>query len=67
MSVHFNAVNNKEKIDLSDVVSIKGFKDLKNNHTTQDGSDLVIDDGVGNTLTLNGLTIGDFDKGDFIF
>ena len=63
----FNAANNKEKIDLSGVAEIKGFKDLKNNHTTQDGNDLVIDDAGGNTLTLSGLTIGDLDKGDFIF
>lgn len=63
----FNAANALEKIDLSNVAAIKGFKDLKNNHATQDGSNLVIDDGPGNTLTLNGLSIGDLDKGDFIF
>ncbi len=63
----FNAANNLEKIDLSGVASITGFLDLKNNHATQVGSDLVIDDGAGNTLTLDGLVIGDLDRGDFIF
>ncbi len=63
----FNAANNREKIDLSDVASIKGFRDLRNNHVTQDGADLVIDDKGGNTLTLEGLTISDLDRGDFIF
>ena len=63
----FNAANNQEKIDLSGVNSIKGFFDLKNNHATQDGSDLVITAANGDTLTLEGLTIGDLDKGDFIF
>ena len=63
----FNAANNKEKIDLSGVNSIKSFKDLKNNHTAQDGSDLVITAANGDSLTLKGLEIGDLDKGDFIF
>jgi hypothetical protein len=63
----FNAAKNKEKIDLSVVASIKNFTDLRNDHTTQDGSDLVIDDANGNTLTLIGLSMSDLDKGDFIF
>lgn len=63
----FNAVNNLEKIDLSGVAAITDFTDLKDNHATQAGSDLVIDDGGGNTLTLEGLNIGDLDKADFIF
>jgi len=63
----FNAANNKEKIDLSGVNSIKSFKDLKNNHTAQDGSDLVITAANGDSLTLEGLAIGDLNKGDFIF
>jgi len=63
----FNAANNREKIDLSDVAGITGFNDLRNNNSTQDGSDLVIDDGAGNTLILLGLSIDDLDRGDFIF
>ena len=59
--------NDNDKIDLFDVASIRGFRDLRNDHTMQDGSDLMIDDKDGNTLTLNGLTIGDLDRGDFIF
>ena len=63
----FNAANNREKIDLSNVASIRHFNDLRNNHTSQDGSDLVITDDSGNSLTLTGLEIGDLDRGDFVF
>ena len=63
----FNAANNREKIDLSGVSSIKHFKDLKNNHLSEVGDDVLITDAGGNTLTLNGLAISDLDKGDFIF
>lgn len=63
----FNATSNLEKIDLSGVRSIKGFFDLKKNHTAQDESDLVITAANGDTLTLKGLEIGDLDAGDFIF
>ncbi len=63
----FNAANNHEKIDLSDVAAIRGFWDLKHNHVTQGSDGLVIDDGAGNALTLDGLEIGDLDPGDFIF
>lgn len=63
----FNTTSNKEDIDLSGVAAITGFRDLKANHVTETGGNLVIDDGSGNTLTLNGLAIADIDKGDFIF
>lgn len=63
----FNASNNREKIDLSGVSAITGFQDMKNNHTSTGGGDLIIDDGAGNTLTLIGIELGDLDSGDFIF
>lgn len=63
----FNVASNKEKVDLSGVAAITGFKDLRNNFLTEVAGNVVIDDGGGNTLTLLGLAIGDLDKGDFIF
>lgn len=63
----FNAANNLEKIDLSGLSSIKGYKDLKNNHLSELGGDVVITSANGSTLTLDGLEIADLDRGDFIF
>lgn len=63
----FNAASNHEKIDLSSVNSIQIFQDLAANHTHQDSSNLVITSASGATLTLERLTIGDLDAGDFIF
>jgi Ca2+-binding RTX toxin-like protein len=63
----FNVANNREKIDLSGVSSITSFKNLKNKHLNDVAGDAVIDDGNGNTLTLDGVGIGNLDKGDFIF
>lgn len=63
----FDALVGREKIDLSNVGSIVGFKDLKNNHLSDGGGNVVIDDHNGNTLTLNGVDLSDLDKSDFIF
>jgi Ca2+-binding RTX toxin-like protein len=63
----FDALNNREKIDLSGVAAITGIKNLKNTFLKDVDGNAVIDDGNGNTLTLNGVDIGDLNKGDFIF
>lgn len=63
----FNAFGAFEDVDLSGVASILGWKDLSNNHMSQIGADVVIDDLAGNTLTLQNVSLGDLDKGDFIF
>jgi serralysin len=63
----FNALNNREKIDLGNVSEITDFKDLKAEHATQVGGNVVIDDLQGNTMTLIGVDLGDLGKGDFIF
>ena len=63
----FASTWNAEKIDLSGVAAITGFTDLSNNHMSQVGSDVVIDDGAGNTITLAGVTLGDLDVNDFLF
>lgn len=63
----FAALDNREDIDLVGVTEITGFRDLKNNHMTQIGDDVVIDDHAGFTVTLLNVDIGDLGKGDFLF
>ncbi len=63
----FAATNDFERIDLSGVASITDFADLTANHLSQMGSDVVIDAGGGNTITLEGVTLADLDAVDFVF
>ncbi|MFK7752457.1 MAG: calcium-binding protein [Sedimentitalea sp.] len=63
----FNARNNDEKIDLSNVTAIKGFGDLKANHMTQVGGKVVIDDGANVEITLFAVDIATLGAGDFVF
>ncbi|MEP3845970.1 MAG: calcium-binding protein, partial [Paracoccaceae bacterium] len=61
------ATFNNEDIDLSAVSEIVDFADLAANHMTQVGSDVVIDDGTGNTITVQGFDLSDLQAGDFLF
>ncbi|AUQ72487.1 Hemolysin-type calcium-binding protein repeat protein (2 copies) (plasmid) [Phaeobacter inhibens] len=63
----FAALSDAEKIDLRGVSEISDLSDLRDNHLTQDGSNAIIADGLGNTITLLGVDINDLDAGDFIF
>lgn len=64
----FASTNDLEKIDLSAVSAITDFTDLSDNHMAQDGADVVIDDGAGNTIRLVGVNLVDLSDGnDFIF
>lgn len=64
----FQTAGRKEKIDLSDVTTIKNFRDLKNNHLSEnDNGDAVISDKKGNSITLEDVAIADLSFGDFIF
>ena len=63
----FQTGGTKEKIDLSDITSIVSFNDLKKHHTTNVDGHAVIDDGAGNTITLDGVLKGDLSANDFIF
>ena len=65
--IGFDAQNDAEKIDLSGVRPIKGMFDLRRNHMEQDGDDVVIDDGNGNTITLRDVELSDLGASDFIF
>ena len=63
----FAATNDSERIDLTGVDAISDFTDLMDNHMNQVGADVVIDDGLGNTITLLGITLSDLDAADFVF
>ncbi len=65
--IDFDALDNREKIDLSGVTLILDYNDLVANHMTQIGSYLLIDAGGGNTIRLDNVVLGDLGPGDFIF
>lgn len=62
----FNPVGAREKIDVSAIGSIRGWADLKNNHLSADGDDLLVTAGA-NSIRLVGLELGDLGRNDFIF
>lgn len=62
----FEATNDLERINLRNISEIDGFDDLMNNHTSQVGTDVVIDTGNGNSVTLSGVDMADLDQADFI-
>lgn len=62
----FDAANDFERIDLTNVTGITGFADLAANHLQQSGTDTLIVDGP-NVITLAGVAIADLDAADFIF
>lgn len=56
-----------DRIDLSGVRSITGFRDLVHNHMWQRGSNVVIDGGDGERIVLKGVDIDDLEASHFIF
>lgn len=65
--VDFQANLKAEKINLAGVSTIVSFADLRNNHLTNVNGTAVIDDGLGNTITLEGLVKADLSADDFLF
>jgi Ca2+-binding RTX toxin-like protein len=63
----FNISRSGERISLGAVSKITSFTDLTNNHLSQSGSNAIIDDGQGNTITLLGVNMGDLAANDFLF
>ena len=66
--VDFQTAGKAEKVDLSGVSSIKHFRDLKNNHLSENADgDAVISDNRGNSITLEGVSMTDLSGNDFLF
>ena len=63
----FQANIKPEKINLAGVDSIRSFADLRSNHLSNVNGTAVIDDGMGNTITLQGLVKADLSADDFLF
>lgn len=63
----FEVASAVEHIDLSAVSAIINFDDLSANHMTQQGLDTVINDGLGNIITLAGVQSTVLTAGDFAF
>lgn len=56
-----------DRIDLRGLSSVNGWKDLQNNHMTQDGKSVVIDGGDGDILILRNVDIDSLLKSYFDF
>ena len=63
----FHATNDGEKIDLSGVLGILDMADLISLHTNQVNADVVITYGLGDSIILQGVDLGELDVNDFIF
>jgi Ca2+-binding RTX toxin-like protein len=63
----FDTSQTGEKIVLVGVSSITDFADLTNNHLSQPGSDAIITDALGNSITLLGVDMNTLTADDFIF
>lgn len=63
----FSVTDDTEQMDLTFVSSVIDFADLMADHLSQVGGDSVIDDGLGNTITLTGVAISDLSSDEFVF
>ncbi|MEY8831265.1 calcium-binding protein [Sedimentitalea sp. XS_ASV28] len=63
----FDATNDDELIDLTAVTRIRSFDDLMNNHISQVGTSVVIDDSDRTIITLHNVDLADLDAADFLF
>ncbi len=65
----FDALDDAEVIDLSAVTSIAALHDLTGpgGAASQQGADVLIDTGGGNSILLLGVTLGDLGQNDFDF
>lgn len=64
----FDAVGSvHDVLDLRGLRSVSGWNDLRNNHMSRDGADVVIDGRNGDKIILEDVTLSSLDKGDFLF
>ncbi len=54
-------------VDLTNATGIDSFEDLLDNHVSGRGRTVVIEDDLGNTMTLKGLDINELGADDFLF
>ncbi|KUJ78239.1 CAP domain-containing protein [Ruegeria profundi] len=57
----------EDYIDLSLNTAITGYSDLMNNHISESRGDVIIDDGAGNSLTLEDTRVADLTMDHFLF
>jgi Ca2+-binding RTX toxin-like protein len=63
----FDAIGrDHDVIDLRVLNSIGSFADLRANHMTKSGANVVINGGSGDVITLVGVTLSSLDAGDFL-
>ncbi len=64
----FDALSAAERIDFSNLSSMNNFGQVQGAMSTVNGgADVLIDTGGGNSILLEGVSIGDLDASDFIF
>ncbi|MDO6962855.1 calcium-binding protein [Rhizobium alvei] len=66
--IGFDAVGaDHDIINLAGLNSVTSWNDLRANHMSRSGADVVINGLNGDTITLSGVKLTDLDKGDFVF
>lgn len=63
----FDPTSTGDVVVLSGNSEITDYADLRDNHMVQQGGNVVIDDGQGNSITLIGLTLAELEANDFVF
>lgn len=63
----FNATSGAEDIDLRGSVEITDFTDLMTHHISAVSGGVLIDDLGGNSMLLEGVSLGDLSADDFLF
>ncbi|PJE30364.1 Regulatory P domain of the subtilisin-like proprotein convertase [Pseudooceanicola antarcticus] len=63
----FDATNDLEQIQFANASPISDFTDLMTSHASQQGSDVLIEDGHGNSILLEGVSLASLDEADFVW
>lgn len=56
-----------DSINLVDAAGIRNFRDLKNNHVTEQFGNLLIEDDNGNVMVLKNIQLDELGRDDFLF
>lgn len=63
----FDISEANERIDLSSASGISSYSDLVANHMSQSGDDVLIEDAIGNSLSIRDVDLAELGSSDFIF